>query len=82
MGDGRLGTHFLVLDPVLARQARVRRGISQAKLAQQLGVTQGTVSAWEAGRKHPAMDGLVRTMARILGVPVSAITTYDEEVAS
>ncbi|MGC9983433.1 MAG: helix-turn-helix domain-containing protein [Polyangia bacterium] len=41
------------LDGDLIRTVRESCSLSQAELAQQLGVVPGTVSAWETGRAHP-----------------------------
>lgn len=83
MGDElRLGAHRLVLHGPQLRRVRERRGVSQTALAKHLGVTQGTVSAWELGAKHPAMDGLVAAAAKFLGVSISSIAIEDEEDAS
>lgn len=38
------------------KDARIRAGLSQAELAEKLGVTQGTISNWEIGRTHPPDD--------------------------
>lgn len=41
------------------REARKRRGWSQAELAERLGRTQTAVSYWEAGKRAPGLDDLI-----------------------
>jgi predicted nucleotidyltransferase/DNA-binding XRE family transcriptional regulator len=42
----------------LLRQARLRAGLSQVELASRAGVTQSVISAYEAGRREPALATL------------------------
>jgi predicted nucleotidyltransferase/DNA-binding XRE family transcriptional regulator len=42
----------------LLRQARRRSGLSQVELARRAGVTQSVISAYEAGRRQPALSTL------------------------
>lgn len=51
---------------------REKKGISQAQLAMMLGVTQGSVSAWETGRWEPSID-MIRKIAQILDVTVDEL---------
>jgi len=44
----------------LLRRARVRAGLSQAELAARAGVAQSVISAYEAGRRQPALPTLAR----------------------
>jgi predicted nucleotidyltransferase/DNA-binding XRE family transcriptional regulator len=44
----------------LLRQARVGAGLSQAELAVRAGVAQSVISAYEAGRRQPALPTLAR----------------------
>lgn len=46
--------------------------MSQKELADALGVTQGTVSAWESGRWDPTVENL-RAVAKVLGVTVDEL---------
>lgn len=51
---------------------RKKRGLSQAKLAELIGVEQPTIQRWETGKREPdlaALDGL----ANALGVPISSL---------
>ncbi len=52
--------------------ARSHAGLTQAQLAQRVGVAKVTISHWETGHRTPSMDSLVRT-ADALGVPVADI---------
>lgn len=45
---------------VLLRTARRRNGLSQRQLAERAGVSQSVVSAYEAGRRQPALPTLQR----------------------
>lgn len=39
--------------PALARQIRLNAGLSQARLARELGVQRVTVARWESGQRRP-----------------------------
>lgn len=54
------------------RQLREQRGITQERLAQDAGVTTGTVSLLERGQSNPAW-GTVAALADGLGVSVSEL---------
>ncbi len=60
-------------------EIRKQKNISQAELAASLGVTQGSVSAWETGRWEPSIDAL-RQMAVLFGVTIDELIggTNDE----
>ena len=47
--------------------ARTNRGRSQEWLAQEVGVRQTSVSAWERGTSDPTVDNMA-TVSRVLGV--------------
>ncbi|WP_333700282.1 helix-turn-helix transcriptional regulator, partial [Rivihabitans pingtungensis] len=49
------------------REARKQRGYNQQWLAEQIGVSQPSVSDWESGRNDPTMDNLAMA-ARVLDV--------------
>ena len=64
------------------RQRRIELGLSQAELAERLGVWQTHVSAIEIGRVSPSVETLVR-LADALGVAVGDITSaMAEEVVA
>ena len=48
------------------------KGLSQADVAEQLGVSGPSISGWEKGRARPKEDRL-SDLARLLGVPVSQL---------
>lgn len=50
-------------------ELRKRRGLSQAKLAELVGVKAGTVAGWELDR-HGVRMGHLEKLAAALGVPV------------
>lgn len=54
------------------RQLREKRGLTQERLAQDAGLTTGTVSLVERGRSNPAW-GTVRALADGLGVPLEEL---------
>jgi Zn-dependent peptidase ImmA (M78 family)/DNA-binding XRE family transcriptional regulator len=58
------------------KHARVRAGHSQADVAAQLDVTQTAVSYWEAGRRLPGIDQLMR-LAEFLDAPLSELLPDD-----
>lgn len=53
-------------------RAREARGLTQEELAKILGVTAGTVCAWETGR-HGIRVGRLKAVARALEVEVSEL---------
>ncbi len=48
-----------VTSGVLLRQARTRSGLTQSELAAHAGITQSVISAYESGRREPALSTLV-----------------------
>src|SRR5690606_32925114 len=59
------------------RRYRTQAGYSQAWLAEQLGVSQNTISSWETGRTEPSRSDS-RRVAQVLSVDVSALELGDE----
>ena len=57
--------------------ARARKRLTQAGLAEQLGVTDNAVTQWETGRATPRAERL-EAIARTLGVMVSWLVTGEE----
>lgn len=49
------------------KDLRKKRGLSQGKLAELVGVEQPTIQRWESGKRLPDLDGL-HNLARALGV--------------
>lgn len=58
--------------PKRISQARVRAGISQAELADRLGISAGTVGGWETGR-HRVRVSRILDLSSVLGVPVAEL---------
>lgn len=56
------------------RAARKTKRLSQGDLGDQLGVSQPSVSAWEAGRSLPTIQLLV-ALARVLDLDASRLLT-------
>ena len=50
------------------------RGITQADICRELGVSSATVSNWFTGQKYPRIDRMQR-IAELLGVTYSTLTT-------
>lgn len=63
------------------RQLREERGITQESLAQDAGVTTGTVSLIERGRSNPAW-GTVKAIASALGMRVADLAAAAESLES
>jgi transcriptional regulator with XRE-family HTH domain len=57
----------------IIRQRREEQGLSQLALAKKAGVAQGYISSLEAGEKKNPSIGVLRKLARALGVPVGEL---------
>lgn len=55
---------------------RRKRGLSQAQLAELIGVEQPTVQRWESGKRMPDLDSL-QTLAQVLGVTPGSLLDGD-----
>ena len=62
------------------RKIRLQRNITQIKLAETLGVTQGVISSWETGRNKPAL-GTARKLAKALGCTIEELFEREDEAA-
>ena len=60
------------------KAARQRAHVSQAELAARLEVTQTAVSYWEAGRRLPGVDDLMK-IAEFLDAPLTDLLPGDSE---
>ena len=60
----------------LIKAARKRAGMTQAELADKLGIPYQSVSQWERGTRSPKIETLER-IADALGVPISEICSKD-----
>ena len=58
--------------------ARKMKKITLTAAAQELGVSQPTLSAWEGGRKNPSIDSLIR-MSGYYGVSVGFLLGLEQE---
>ena len=54
------------------RKARMIQGLTQAELAEKLGVSTVSVSQWENGRNYPDVKRL-KTVASVLGTTVEEL---------
>ena len=59
---------------------RAQRSWTQARLAEELGVSRQTVNALEAGRYDPSLP-LAFTIARVFGLTIEEIFFPDDEVS-
>lgn len=57
--------------------ARLRRGLTQEKLARLLDCGQQNISRWERGVVVPR-DGMKIRLAELLGIPVSELFPWDD----
>lgn len=60
------------LNPI--KLARLRKGITQAELAEMVGVSVGSISMWETGITHPT-PRRYNPLAKALGVSVDELLT-------
>ena len=60
------------------KKLRINPEMTQAEFAKACGVTQGTVSWWEAGKCFPRSDK-IRLVARVLGCDVSVLLEMVEK---
>jgi putative transcriptional regulator len=51
------------LSPDAIRQIRTKAGLSQAKMAEQIGVSLNTISNWETGRSKPRAKSRAKLLA-------------------
>lgn len=58
------------------KKLRLQSGMSQLQLAEEMGVAQPTVSAWENGVKFPSGEKLIK-LAVLFGVKVDALLYMD-----
>lgn len=65
------------------KQLREEKGISQAKLAQDIGVTYGAVGNWESGTREPKFETVIK-IADYFGVSIDYLLgrTDDPNMAS
>ena len=56
----------------MIRDARIRKGMTQADLADNIGVSQGAVGQWEQGMTIPRPKHIVR-LSTLLDIPVEEL---------
>ncbi|MNF92373.1 antitoxin HipB [compost metagenome] len=66
------------------KHLRERSGITQSALAKQLGITQGAVAHYEAGRRTPSLNDCRRVVRALnhLGVDCSLSQVFPDQVES
>ena len=57
--------------------ALAEKGVSNKWLAEQMGITQATVSKWVTNTSQPSLEALMK-IARILDVPVDSLLRFEE----
>ena len=62
-------------------ELRKRKGITQAQVAEAIGVSRQAVSKWESGTASPSLDNL-KSLSSLYGVPVDNLINEGELVAS
>lgn len=60
------------------KELRIERGLTQAQLAEKIGVTQGAVYFWEKGINEPTAGYLMK-MASLFGVSVDELLSFECE---
>lgn len=63
------------------RAARIKRGISQEKLAELAGVSQSSITRFETGATMPPADAALR-IADALGLSIEQVLEVDEQRAA
>ena len=56
---------------------REEKGISQEKLADQLGVSHGIISFWETGKREPKLSNLI-LLAEYFGVSIDYLAGLED----
>lgn len=67
--------------PIIIRDARLRKGLSQKDLAALIGKSKNVISNWENGRHKPDADQ-IELLCGILDIPVSDIFKQKEKAPS
>lgn len=70
--DTSIGVHFRNKSSRGIRRLRLRAGLTQERVAWNLGLERRRVGAWESGRNEPTLSE-ARMIAELYGVPLSAI---------
>jgi DNA-binding XRE family transcriptional regulator len=70
----KIGIAPLARKPTLSRHlrdARIRRGLSVAEVAEQAGVSVASIYLWETGKTHPR-DANLSALCKVLKLPIRA----------
>ncbi len=62
------------------KRLRKQKGLSQAKLAELVGVEQPTIQRWESGKRDPDLDNL-KQLANVLGITPGSLLDGESLVA-
>ena len=57
------------------KELRIEKGLTQAQLAEKIGVTQGAIYFWEKGINEPTAGYIIR-LATLFGVSVDDLLSY------
>jgi len=60
------------------KELRLEKGISQAKLGKEIGVTDRTISNYETGRTEPDIDATAK-LCKIFGVTAGYLLGIEDE---
>lgn len=60
------------------KELRQEKGLTQAELANKIGVTQGAVYFWEKGINEPTAGYLIK-MARVFSVSVDELLSFERD---
>ena len=58
------------------KSLRIIEGLQREELAEKLGVSYGTIAAWEQGLKKPSLEHIIKA-CELFGVPVHYLLGYD-----
>lgn len=78
--NDEISPHFSVIEKIdIGRrlsQLRTKKGINQRELAQQIGVSDGTIGMWETGKRQPDLD-TVAVLAKYYNVSTDYLLGLD-----
>ncbi len=63
--------------PERIKDLRDEKGISQERLADELGVSHGTISLWETGKREPKLSNLI-LLAEYFGVSIDYLAGLED----
>ena len=63
---------------LMLREIREKKGISQRKVADQIGVSPSAVAQWELGLNNPSMTNVI-ALADLLGCTLDQLLVRDEQ---